>query len=244
MKKSKTECDLNRCFLCRLCLKEWLPALAMHKKNYHVKKGEVIFREGEKVTGIYFVYEGNVKVHKKWGPDKELIIRFAKKGAIIGHRGLGSNPSYPVSGTALENGIVCFIPIEFFEATLKVNHELTYELMMFFADELQESEKKMRDLAHMPVKGRIAGSLISLRTKFGLTSAGFIDIELTRQDLASYAGATYETVFRIINELVNDGVIGTAGKGIKILDEEKLQHLVRDANEPSLMLSARVGISE
>lgn len=225
LKKSKVSCDLNSCFMCKACLKEWLPALGEHRTNYQVKKGEVIFREGEPVKGVYFVYEGNLKVHKKWGNDKELIIRFAKKGAIFGHRGLGTNNYYPVSATALEACIVCFIELEFFNATLKVNSEFAYTLMMFFADELQESERKMRNLAHMPVKGRVAQALISLQEKFGVNSAGFIDIELTRQDLASYAGATYETVFRIINDLVQDDLIKTQGKSIMILDSGRLHTL-------------------
>ena len=231
MKRTKHECGLNKCFLCKTCLKEWLPALNVHRQTFQVKKGEQIFKEGDRVTGVYFVYEGNVKVHKKWGADKELIIRFAKEGAIIGHRGLGTNLYYPVSGTALENGTVCYVPIDIFEATLKVNHELTYELMMFFADELQESERKMRNLAHMPVKGRIAQALFSLKDKFGLTADGFIDIDLTRQDLASYAGATYETVFRIINDLIQEGIIVTSGKSIKITDPEKLALLIGDSDQ-------------
>ncbi|MEJ6980455.1 Crp/Fnr family transcriptional regulator [Pedobacter sp. P351] len=227
MKKSKVDCDLNSCFMCRTCLKEWLPALGQNRTNYQFKKGEVIFREGDPVKGVYFVYQGNLKVHKKWGNDKELIIRFAKKGAIFGHRGLGSNLVYPVSATALESCIVCFIEIEFFNATLKVNNEFAYSLMMFFADELQESERKMRNLAHMPVKGRVAQALISLKEKFGLNERGFIDIELTRQDLASYAGATYETVFRIINDLVNDNMIKLSGKSIEIIDEVRLGSLTQ-----------------
>ncbi|MGV3509063.1 MAG: Crp/Fnr family transcriptional regulator [Sphingobacteriaceae bacterium] len=226
MKRSKVPCDLNSCFMCKTCLKEWLPALGERRTNLQVKKGEVIFSEGEPVKGVYFVYEGNLKVHKKWG-DKELIIRFAKKGAIFGHRGLGSNPVYPVSATALEPCIVCFIDIEFFNATLKVNNEFAYTLMMFFADELQESERKMRNLAHMPVKGRVAQALISLREKFGVTEQGYINIDLPRQDLASYAGATYETVFRIINDLVKDKLIKLSGKSIMIYDEVRLDGLTR-----------------
>lgn len=210
--------------MCQTSLKEWLPALAEHRLNFQVKKGDVVFREGEPVNGIYFVYQGNLKVHKQWG-DKELIIRFAKKGSIFGHRGLGTNLVYPVSATALEPCVICFIDIEFFNATLKVNPEFSYSLMMFFADELQESERKMRNLAHMPVKGRVAQALISLSAKFGLNNEGFIDIELTRQNLASYAGATYETVFRIINELLQDGIIKVKGKLIMILDDARLAAL-------------------
>lgn len=132
MKKAKSECDLKSCFLCRMCVKEWLPAVSANRKNFDVKKGEVIFKEGDPVTGVCFVYSGNVKVHKKWGKDKELIVRFANKGAIFGHRGL-ITPYYPISATALEPTTVCFFDLDFFNSTLKVNHDFTYNLLLFLS---------------------------------------------------------------------------------------------------------------
>jgi CRP-like cAMP-binding protein len=222
MKKNKNGCDLKSCFLCKHSLPEWIPAIGANRKNLHFRKGESIFSEGELVTGIYFVYTGKVKVHKKWGSEKELIIRFAGEGDLFGHRGLGHDNHYPISATALEATDVCFIDLEFFRSTLKVNFDFIYELMLFFADELQESERKMRNLAHMQVKGRVAQALLALKEKFGLTEEGTIDIVLSRQDLASFAGTTYETVFRIINELVRDGIILLKGKNIRIEDQEQL----------------------
>jgi CRP-like cAMP-binding protein len=228
MKKSTFGCDPSICFLCKNVLKEWLPAILAHKKNYKVKKGELIFKEGYPVTGIFFVNSGYVKVHKRWDADKELIVRFAKEGAILGHRGMGKKPIYPVSATALANGVVGYIDMEFFEATLKVNADFTYKLLQFFADELRESERKMRNLAHMSVKGRVAESLIILKEQFGVTDEGNINIELSRQDLASFAGATYETVFRVINELVNDKMLVLTGKSISIANYEMLVKLTQD----------------
>ena len=76
MKKLKTSCDLQTCMLCRLCQKEWIPAVAAHRSNFKFNKGNVIFEEGETVKGIFFVYEGTVKVHKHWGADKELIMQY------------------------------------------------------------------------------------------------------------------------------------------------------------------------
>ena len=63
--------------LCRLCQKEWIPAVAAHRSNFKFNKGNVIFEEGETVKGIFFVYEGTVKVHKHWGAggDPRLICR-------------------------------------------------------------------------------------------------------------------------------------------------------------------------
>lgn len=230
MKKSKVICNPDNCFLTKNCLKEWLPITLLNKKTLKVKKGEAIFKEGDPVTGIFFVNEGNVKVHKKWDDDKELIIRFAKGGSILGHRGMGCTV-YPVSATALEPGIVCYVDMDFFESTLKVNSGFTYNLLQFFAAELRESEKKMRNLAHMPVKGRVAEALIILANQFGLNNDGFINIELSRQDLASFAGATYETVFRVINELVHDSLVTLSGKSIAIADYDNLSKLtMHDGN--------------
>ena len=216
---------MQSCLMCQMTLAEWKPAIAVHKKNFMVKRGEQIFTEGDPVTGVYFVTSGNVKVHKRWG-DKELILRFANAGKIFGHRGIGlESQVYPISATALEETQLCFIPIDFFKATLKVNTEFMYNLLLFYADELQNSERKMRNLALMPVKSRLAVALINLQTQFGLSSDGFIDVELSRQDLAAYAGATYETVFRTLNEMMMENLILTHGKKIQIANEVDLQLL-------------------
>jgi len=214
--KKAHSCDLQTCFLCQRCLPEWIPAVGVHRKNLHFKKGHVIFEEGEDVRGIYFVFSGTVKVHKKWGSDKELIIRFAGPGSLFGHRGLGQDKHYPISATALEALEVCYLDLNFFQASLKVNQGLLIGLLQFFADELQASERKMRDLAHMQVKGRVAQALLQLQENFGQTAEGFIGLTLSRQDLASLVGATYETVFRFITELNQEGLIRLDGKQIAI----------------------------
>ena len=226
MEKPKYKCDLNTCFLCTTCLSDWKPAIETNKQNLRVKKGQKIFQEGDEVKGIYFVYEGHIKVHKKWDNEKELIIRFAKKGDILGHLGLEGNRIYPVSATALETATVCFLAMDFFDSSLKINNGFTIKLMRFFASELQNSEKRMRNLAHMPVKGRVAQALITLKNQFGINAQGFIDIELAKQDLASFTGAAYESLFRTINDLVADDIIAIAGKGISIKNEEKLLQLI------------------
>src|SRR4051794_2675715 len=78
-------CDLDHCFLCRFCIPDWKAVIAVKKTTITIKKGKPLFREGEKVEGIFFVYAGMMKVHKKWIGEKELILRFAKEGDIVGH---------------------------------------------------------------------------------------------------------------------------------------------------------------
>lgn len=230
MKECRYACDLKSCFLCKLCLDDWIPAIELHKKNFEVKKGQQVFKENDPVTGIYFVYVGAIKVHKKWDNEKELIIRFAKQGDIIGLLGLGIDPLYPVSATALEPSVVCYLEMDFFESTLHVNSYLTYKLMRLFANELQDSQKRMRDLAHMSVKARIAQAFISLKNQFGINSDGVINIEITRQDIASFAGASYETLFKVINELTSKGIIELTGKKIQIRNEMVLLNIINEDN--------------
>ena len=157
-----------------------------------------------------------------------MILRFANQGAIVGHRGLGGDAVYPVSGTALMNTEVCYVEMDFFNASLKVNPDYLYKLMLFFAAELKESEQRMRNLAHMNTKGRIAYALCSLQQKFDVDEDGFLDIVISRQDMASYTGTTYETLFRMMNELSAEGILQVAEKRIQILDPEKLKALFKE----------------
>ncbi|WP_214071423.1 Crp/Fnr family transcriptional regulator [Mucilaginibacter sp. dw_454] len=229
MKKVSIIEDTDTCFLCKNCLKEWIPTILAHKKNYKVKKGESIFKEGDAVKGIFFVNSGIVKVHKRWGAEKELILRFASEGMIFGHRALGGDGIYTISATAVQAGIISFVDTDFFETTLKVNADFNYNLLMFLIHDLRVSEQKTRNVAHMPVKGRVADALISLKNQFGLTTDGFINIELSRQDLASFSGATYETVFRVINEMVQEKLLKLSGKSISIINHDKLNKLTEEA---------------
>lgn len=217
MKELKKQCDPATCLLCRSVQPAWLPAIEAHRKIFQLKKGEILFREDDPMQGMYFIHQGLIKVHKHWDEEKELILRFAKGGDIVGHRGLGIDNIYPVTATALETTEVCYVDNDFFQATLKMNPDFLYQLMLFFAAELKESERRMRNLAHMPVKGRIAQALTRMQEKFGQDEAGFIALPISRQDFASYIGATYETTFRLMNEMEAEGLIRVEGKKTAIL---------------------------
>jgi CRP/FNR family transcriptional regulator len=198
---------------------EWKEVIALKKTTLTVKKGKPVFSEGEKVTGIFFLYAGYVKVHKLWLGQKDLILRFAAPGDILGHRGLGGIDYYPVTATALEDSRLCYISNDFLDASLKANPTLTYQLMHFYAAELQRAEQRMRDMVHMEVKGRVAGALLEIAA---------LPLTVTRQDIASYAGTTYETVFKFFTELTNEKIISTSGKDIRINDPVRLKSYITE----------------
>jgi CRP/FNR family transcriptional regulator, cyclic AMP receptor protein len=243
MIKNKHVCASESCFLCQTCLPEWGPAIQANRKQLSFRKGACIFREGEPVRGIYFLNSGMAKIHKYWNEDKELIIRFASAGDILGHRGLGEDPVYPVSATALTPLRVCFIDLAFFQASLRTNYPFMHGLLQSFAGDLQETEERMRDLAHMPVKGRVAQAILNLGSTLGYSVDGCVSFTLSRQDLASFAGTTYETVFRVLSDLLKDGLISISGKEIRIQDPEGLSLMSRQLSHATSAVPAPGSVS-
>lgn len=223
----KEDCLLDRCFLCRHSLPAWKSLIALKKDTIFLKKGKKIFREGDPVKGIFFINEGSVKVTMNWGDQKELILRFAKAGDVLGHRGFGGDLLYPISATALEDCKACFIDNSFLETSLTVNTTFSFQLMQVFAQELQKAERRMRDLVHMEVKGRIVLALFEIADKFGTDEDGYIALPINRQDIASFAGTTYETVFKFFSELLVKEILSTSGKSIRINDPKALQSFIK-----------------
>lgn len=86
----------------------------------------------------------------------------------------------------------------------------------------------MRNLAHMEVKGRIAEALLQLGLVYGYTKDKFIAAAITQQDISSYAGTTYETVFKFFTELKRKKIISSSGKNIRINKPDQLNKFIID----------------
>jgi len=226
------DCDNDNWDIKKFVYPEWWPFISHFKSIYDLKKGEQVIREGGAVEGIYFIYQGKVKVHKRWGHGKDYIVRLAKSGDILGHRGFGEELYYPISATALEPSRICFIDHDLFERLLRTNTPFTYNLLMFYASELKRAERRMRDLAHMDVKGRVADALLLVKDTYGLSSEreALLNLKMTRKDLAALAGTTYETVIRSLNALSKERLVAVNGKTLKLLDENRLQQLSHPEN--------------
>ncbi len=101
--------------------------------------------------------------------------------------------------------------------------------MQLYADELQRAEIRMRNLALMEVKGRIAETILELYACFGKDKNSWIAVPVSRQDIAAHAGTTYETVFRFLRTIVKEKIISVSGKKIKINNAVKLKRYMDNA---------------
>jgi len=70
---------------------------------------------------------------------------------------------------------------------------------------------------------RVAGALLEIAGKFGLDNNKFLNVNLTRKEIAEISGTTTESVIRILNQLKREKNIDLIEGKIKILDSKKLQ---------------------
>lgn len=214
-------------FIEESCTEEWKEFINSRKKTLKFSKKEAIFKAGEKTQGLFFIDAGKVKVTYKQYDGTDRLIRLATQGDILGHRGFGGSWTYPISAYALEETTISFMSIDTFNLIAKINPIFTFRLMMFFAEELRKSEAKIK---HYPVKILVARAIFDNYKVFGFEekmNSTKLSYTLSRKDLASKAGTTYETVIRSLADFAKNGIIKLDGKSIHILDLEKLKALAR-----------------
>lgn len=209
------------------CSNEWQKLLSDKSNTIRIPKGAQLFIEGEKMNFMHVVKEGKFKVSMANGDHQEKIVRLAGNGQIIGHRGFGGDYIYPISATALEESTVQMYPISDFKNALHENGEFSYKMMTFFAEELKRSEKQMRNLTTLEVKYRVAKALQMNMEAFGYDKADkkLLSFTLSRKDISSIAGTTYESVIRSLSSLVKDEIIELKGKSIRIKNSLKLKKI-------------------
>lgn len=192
------------------------------KSNFICKAGQQFILEGTPVNGLYFIYEGSVKVYKQTLNDKVQIIRFSKNGEIVGHRGFGTTFVYDISSSSLTDTELCYFNTQTIIDMLHANPALMYDFMLFYADQLQKSEANVKKFQQMSVRDKVVNGLLFICRKFGQTD-GYINIVLTRKDIADFAGTAQEQVIRVISELKKEGLIIAQGKQIGIPDLQKIE---------------------
>jgi len=216
-------CSMKGCSMLKHCTEEWLTLINDKKICMYARQGQQIIHEGTPATGIYFVHSGKVKIYKSGLNERNFILKLGKEGDIIGHCGFGKNYLYSSSASALEDAHLCFIENSIFLDLLKDCHPLTYELMLYYGEELHTYETRMINLVQMNVREKVADTLLLLRDSYGEDSQdNSLNVALSRQDLAEISGTTKEQVSKILTEFDSEKIIQTSGKKISILNNQKL----------------------
>ena len=203
--------------------------LTYEKDFRHYKRGDILYHEGNRISGFYCVNSGIIKVFKTGLDGKEQIIRFAKPGDIIAYRSVLSNEPACTTAKVIEDCQVCFIPTEILISFVKSNPSFALELVKLTCHELGEANSYITDIAQKTVRERLAEVLIQLVTEFGLDEQKYLKISLTREELAGLVGTATETAIRLLNSLREEGLLATEGKKVRLLDRTALAHCSENA---------------
>lgn len=189
------------------------------------KRGDILYQEGNRISGFYCIHSGIIKVFKTGFDGKEQIIRFARSGDFIAYRSVLSNEPACTSAKVIEDCMVCFIPSEILISLIKTNPSYALEMLKLACHELGEANSFITDIAQKTVRERLAEVLIFLEKDFGLDEQQYLKISLTREELANIVGTATESVIRLLSEFKADKLVELSGRKIKILNLRGLEKI-------------------
>lgn len=204
---------------------EEVEMLNFEKEFRQYKRGDILYKEGNRISGFYCINSGIIKVYKTGYDGKEQIIRFAKAGEIIAYRSVLSNEVACTSARVIEDCRVCFIHSNILISLIKANSAFALELLKLSCHELGEANSFITDIAQKTVRERLAEILILLVNDFGLDEQNHLKISLTREELANIVGTATESVIRLLSEFKADKLVELNGRRIKILSIKGLQKI-------------------
>lgn len=205
--------------------KEELVKLAECKTSRLVKKGEVIFEEGENVNGIFCVKDGVCKLTKLSPNGKDHIVKLVTKGELLGQRSMISEEPVNLSAIALEDMQVCFIPKSEIMGFFDKNNQFSMNVMRTICGDLKESDDHVVNMAQKTVKQRLAETLIYLQDTFGKNEDDSLKIQLTRDELASMIGTATESCIRLLSDFNKLGLIELKAKKITLKNIPQLKKM-------------------
>lgn len=188
--------------------------LANSKTTYTIKKGDSIFDEGEITNGVFCVKDGVGKLSKLSANGKDQIVKLVKSGELLGQRSMISNEPANLSAKALDDMEVCFIPKTEIITFFNQNNQFSMNVMKTICEDLKDSDNHTVSLAQKTVKSRLAETLLYLHDTFGENKDKTLQIQLSRDELASMIGTATESCIRLLSDFKKLDVIELIGKKI------------------------------
>ncbi len=219
------KCSLDSGSIFKHLTPEEVISLNYEKDFRHYLRGDILYQEGNRISGFFCINSGIIKVFKTGLDGKEQIIRFAKKGDIIAYRSVLSNELACTSAKVIEDCHVCFIPSEILISFIKSNSTFALEMIRLSCHELNEANSFITDIAQKTVRERLAEILLLLVNDFGIDDQQFLNISLTREELANIVGTATESVIRLLSEFKSDKLVELNGRKIKILNKKGLEKI-------------------
>jgi CRP/FNR family transcriptional regulator len=233
MLKESIKVACSNCNLRELCMPVGLNQAELRRidelvaNRRSIKRGAMLFRNGETFTSLFAVRTGFFKTSLTTEDGRDQVTGFQMAGEIIGLDGI-VNEQHTCDATALEDAEVCVMPFDRIEEISREVGALQKHVHRIMSREIVREHSVMLLLGGMRAEERLAAFLLNLVQR--LQARGFSSQELilrmTREEIGSYLGMKLETVSRTFSRFADEGLIEVRQRHIHILDDQALKRLV------------------
>ena len=188
---------------------------------------EVLFLAGDTGDGCYLVEDGLLKVMMVSRSGTEQILAFLGPSSIVGELSMIDGLPRSASVVAIRKTSLSFLSRGAFEGFAKTHPEVYKRLVTLLAARLRETDAVLAAGSFLPLKGRVACTLLELAENFGHdVGPGRIVIrqKIGQSDLAAMAGIARENVSRILNDWKRRKLVSHFSGYYCLEDKEKLEH--------------------
>lgn len=182
-----------------------------------LKKGELLFREGEKAEGFFVLQSGQVSIFRVTPDGRERIICVFRPPESFAEVVLASAERYPANAVALEPSLVFRVDRTRFRALLGKNPELALHMLASMSQHLKHLMQALHDSKGRQVESKLAAWLLERLPASAQEPVRFV-LPVSKKILAGQLGVTSETLSRTFARFRKDGALRVEGTVLHLLD--------------------------
>lgn len=188
--------------------------------NIRLKKGDLLFRQGDEPGQVVSVRRGLVKLVHLLPDGQARIVRLLGAGSAIGLEALLRTP-YQQTAVALSELDVCLIPTASLQQLGQQKPQLQERLMAHWQAHLDQADRVITDLNTGTVRARVARLLLLLGDIARADQS--VPLLISTEDIASIVSTTKESASRVMAEFRRRGAIERLAGGRFRFDEHALR---------------------
>ncbi|WP_367377141.1 Crp/Fnr family transcriptional regulator [Levilactobacillus cerevisiae] len=189
-----------------------LAKISVHQQLFN--KGSVLYDPTSQLDRMMIVDSGRVKVYQLNENGKEKVLYMLRGGAIDSEAAMFANRKHFNYAEAVEDTRICSIGRDDFQALLRREPDVAFNLLNILGDRLTELESVSALTGNLTAKNRVLAYLQQIGQE---KQAAEFDLPVRKKELASFLGITPETLSRQLHQLVADGLLAIAGKRVTLL---------------------------
>ena len=200
----------------------------------HFKRGNSVFRCGDRFGALYAIRSGSCKVTLATEEGREQVSGYHIMGDIMGFDGIASG-RHGARAVALEDTEMCEIPFARLEELCQRLASLQHNLHRLLSREVTRDENLLLVLGSMGAEERVVAFLLNLSNRYrqrGYSSTEFV-LRMTRGEIGSYLGLSLETVSRVFSHLQEQGAIKAEKKVVQLVNLPALRAMINERESRS-----------